>query len=97
MKKRVEQSRADFIHKVGIANKEMREAHYWLRLAQDAELVVTNEVEALVHEANELIAILTSSIKTAKQRDTTPFGSREVEEFGGKLAWSWTWSQRNRE
>jgi len=65
------ESRADFIHKVGVANKEMREALYWLRLIQDAELVVTEEVEALVGEANELVAILTASIKTAKQREVT--------------------------
>jgi four helix bundle protein len=63
------ESRADFIHKVGVANKEMREALYWLRLVQDAELAV--DVDALVREADELVAILTASIKTAKQREVT--------------------------
>ena len=68
------ESRADFIHKVGVANKEMREALYWLRLIQDAELVVSADVEALVREADELVAILTASIKTAKQRAETSCG-----------------------
>jgi len=65
------ESRADFIHKLGIANKELREALYWLRLAQEAALVVNGNLNALVREANELVAILTASIKTAKQREAT--------------------------
>jgi four helix bundle protein len=65
------ESRADFIHKVGVANKEMREALYWLRLVQDAELAVSGDLDALVREADELVAILTASIKTAKQREVT--------------------------
>ena len=65
------ESRADFIHKVGVANKEMREALYWLRLVQDAELIVSSDVDGLIREADELVAILTASIKTAKQREVT--------------------------
>jgi four helix bundle protein len=61
------ESRADFIHKVAVANKELREALYWLRLAQDSDLVDAS-LGPLVQEADELIAILTTSIKTAKQR-----------------------------
>ena len=62
------ESRADFIHKLGVSNKEVREALYWLQLTQESELVVDPELDALVREADELVAILTSSIKTAKQR-----------------------------
>ena len=61
------ESRADFIHKLGIANKETREALYWLRLTQDAALAADAELDALVREADELIAILTTSINTAKR------------------------------
>lgn len=68
------ESRADFIHKVGVANKEMREALYWLRLVQDAELVVGEQLAVLVREADELVAILTASIKTARQREVTSYG-----------------------
>ena len=45
-----------------MANKEMREALYWLRLVQDSELVVEGDVDALIGEADELVAILTASI-----------------------------------
>ena len=71
-------SRADFVHKIGIANKEVRESMYWLELAREAELSsdCDRELEALVSEANELIAILTASIKTAKSRDAD--GARPV-------------------
>ncbi len=65
------ESRADFIHKVGIANKELREALYWVRLIDEAALVTDSELAALIREANELVAILTASIRTAKQRDVT--------------------------
>ena len=63
------ESRADFIHKIGIANKELRESLYWLQLAADADLISRQQVSDLVREADELVAILTASIKTAKQRD----------------------------
>jgi four helix bundle protein len=59
------ESRADFIHKVSVATKELRESLYWLGLAQEAELF-SADTEPLVREANELVAILTSSFKTAK-------------------------------
>jgi four helix bundle protein len=52
-----------------VANKEMREALYWLRLVGDAELVTGDQLVALVTEADELVAILTASIKTARQRE----------------------------
>jgi len=65
------ESRADFVHKLGLANKEMREALYWLRLAVDAELLDPVCAASLVSEADELIAILTTSIKTAKQNQVT--------------------------
>ena len=62
------ESRADFIHKLGIANKEVREALYWLLLTQEAALVVDAELDALIREADDLVAILTSSIRTALAR-----------------------------
>ncbi|MGE5185339.1 MAG: four helix bundle protein [Acidobacteriota bacterium] len=63
------ESRADFIHKVGVANKEVREAVYWLSLLKQGEIVNASDIAGLLAEADELIAILTSSIRTAKQRD----------------------------
>ena len=61
------ESLADFVHKLSIARKEIRESLYWLRLAHE-DLVQGPQIAALVREANELTAILTASIKTAKAR-----------------------------
>jgi four helix bundle protein len=61
------ESRADFIHKVSIAIKELRESLYWLRLVDLSELS-EQPTDQLIGEANELVAILTSSVKTAKRR-----------------------------
>jgi four helix bundle protein len=63
---RAAESRADFVHKVSIAAKETREALYWLRLIERAQLLET-PVAVLVREADELVAILTSSARTAKR------------------------------
>ena len=59
--------RADFIHKVGIAAKEMREACYWIDLIRDAELVKF-DVAVLADEARQLAAILGASVRTARSR-----------------------------
>ena len=53
-------------HKVSIAAKEVRESVYWLRLIERAEMASTEILRGLISEGNELIAILTSSAKTAK-------------------------------
>jgi four helix bundle protein len=60
------ESRSDFAHKLSIANKEVRESMYWLLLAGEAELVASAAVAPLTGEANELISILTASIRTAR-------------------------------
>jgi four helix bundle protein len=64
------ESLADFIRKLAIANKEVREALYWLELALDVELSDAAGLRPLVREADELVAILTSSINTSKRRQT---------------------------
>ncbi|MBI5537948.1 MAG: four helix bundle protein [Deltaproteobacteria bacterium] len=63
------ESRADFVHKVRIALKEVREARYWLRLIVRARLLEPSTAIAdLIDEAGELVAILTASSVTAKRR-----------------------------
>jgi four helix bundle protein len=65
-------SRADFTAKYGIACKEARETHYWLRLLAATSIVPDEKLQPLTLEANELIAILTSIIKRTRtyQRDS---------------------------
>ena len=60
------QSRRDFVHKVSLAAKEMREALYWVALAGRVESDIAEDIPALLDEGKELIAILMSSAKTAK-------------------------------
>jgi four helix bundle protein len=59
------ESRNDFIHKVRIAAKEMREAGYWFALVARSGWRVP-DVTACVQEAAELAAILTASARTAR-------------------------------
>jgi four helix bundle protein len=59
------ESRADFVHKLGVANKELRETLYWLELISDTTKSDV-DVAALAGETDELIAILTASIRTAR-------------------------------
>ena len=62
------QSEADFVSKYSISCKEARETHYWLRLLLASEIVGAEELEPLLQECNELIAILTSIIKRMKAK-----------------------------
>jgi four helix bundle protein len=61
------ESRADFVHKLGVAWKELREARYWLRLIHRAELVKRTRIASLMQEADELNAILSKSLVTARK------------------------------
>lgn len=63
------QSRRDFVHKVSLAAKEMRETVYWLGLVERARLAPHHEIPPLYREAIELVAILMSSAKTAGSHD----------------------------
>jgi len=63
---RAAESRADFIHKMQMALKEIREAKYWLSLINAAEVIAPQMVSSLLRESDELVAILTRSVITAK-------------------------------
>ena len=61
------ESRRDFIHKLKLALKELRESLVWLRFAQRMKLVSNIDTGAAARECNELIAILVKSIQTARR------------------------------
>ena len=61
-------SNADFISKMGIVEEETDESLYWMELLIEAELVQAVKLESLMKEANELLAITVSSIKTARRK-----------------------------
>ncbi len=62
------ESKADFIHKLSIANKEANETQYWIRLLIDSEVIEMIKGEALLNKCIELVKILTASIKTSKSK-----------------------------
>jgi four helix bundle protein len=62
------ESRADFIHKLGVAEKESDETCYWLELLSDSKTVNPEKLAPLLKEANELLSILVASGRTAKSR-----------------------------
>lgn len=62
------ESKADFIHKLAIANKEANESQYWIRLLKDSSILGEEEARRLLEDCNELIRILTASIKTTKAK-----------------------------
>ena len=63
------QSRRDFISKLAIARKEANESRHWLRLMRDADVIDKDMASKLIEDCEELIRMLTASIKTA-QRST---------------------------
>ena len=60
------ESRADFIHKLGIAQKESRESRYWLHLLAESGIVKLNKLKPLIKETEELVAVITSIIVNTK-------------------------------
>ena len=61
-------SPADFVAKLAIVEEEIDEAHYWLEVLAESGIVASGALAALIKEADELTAIIVSSIKTARSR-----------------------------
>jgi len=64
------ESKADFVHKMGIALKEANETEYWILLLRETGCLTTNEAEPVLNDNKELLKLLTSIINTTKQRMT---------------------------
>lgn len=62
------ESKADFIHKLSIANKEANETQYWIRLLIDSKILDSVVGEELLEKCTEVVRILTASIKTSKSK-----------------------------
>jgi four helix bundle protein len=62
------ESRRDFIHKMQIALKELRETHVWLKTVDRKKMIMEQErVTALLDECNQLLAIFVASVATARR------------------------------
>ncbi len=60
-------SRADFIAKMGIVEEECDESIYWIEMLVALDCISANRTKDLLLEANEILSMTISSIKTARQ------------------------------
>ena len=60
------ETKADFKHKMGIAQKEINETLYWLELLKATDYLTTEQFEDINAHAVEIIKIITTIIKTTK-------------------------------
>jgi four helix bundle protein len=64
------ESRADFLHKMQIVLKELRESHFWIKLIIAAKLITSEDevLKFLFNESKELANITAKSVVTAKSK-----------------------------
>src|SRR5437773_12381945 len=62
-------SKPDFISKITIAEEEADETCFWIELIIEMEIFRKKRLDALLKEASEITAILTTAGKTAKSRN----------------------------
>ena len=64
------QSKRDFASKMSIALKEANETSYWLVLLDETDYIMEKKaLQSLQSECNELIAMLVSTVRTAKEKN----------------------------
>lgn len=61
------ESRADFVHKLGIALKELNETKVWLRMIERAQLAAPQAVHPALDECQQLARIINASIQTSRR------------------------------
>ncbi len=61
------QSKADFIHKLSISQKECDETMYWLELLKETEYISESEFNSIHQQSNEVLKINRSIIITSKK------------------------------
>ncbi|HUL21604.1 MAG TPA: four helix bundle protein [Thermodesulfobacteriota bacterium] len=61
-------SSPDFISKMGIVEEEADESIYWMELLIDCGLIQKGDISSLLNEANQILAMTVSSIRTARRK-----------------------------
>ena len=61
------ESRADFIHKMQIVLKELRESLYWMKLLSRIDSLKYDGLDAILAETNHMANIIAKSVVTAKK------------------------------
>ena len=62
------ESRRDFVHKLRICLKELRESLSWIKFVETAGLYAGHDLQDVKRESDELVAILVASVRTAERR-----------------------------
>jgi len=66
------ESRADFIHKMKVSLKELRETLIWLKMLKRAKFIEPlSKLEPLLGENNQLISIFVAGLQTAREKKTS--------------------------
>ncbi len=60
------ESKKDFIHKLAIALKELRESNVWIQMIVKSDLIPGQRLEPLLDECDQLCRIIAKSLVTAK-------------------------------
>jgi len=71
------ESRADFVHKMRIVQKELNETAVWIRIISKSSLISQNLIVDILAENKELCRIATASVNTARRATSSPFPSDE--------------------
>jgi four helix bundle protein len=64
------ESKKDFIHKLAIVLKELRESSVWIRMIVKSELIPEQRLEQLRDECDQICKIIAKSLVTAKANQT---------------------------
>lgn len=62
------ESKADFVHKMAITQKEMNETLYWLELLKETEYLTLQQFESINNDAEEIIKLISAIIKSTKSK-----------------------------
>src|SRR5581483_445671 len=87
------ESKSDFVHKIGLAEKEASETGYWLEVCLKAALGAPQTIKTLLNESVELLAILTTRSQGKGEVEKRKARKRETETSkpsGGKSKKSFT-------
>jgi four helix bundle protein len=62
------ESQKDFVHKMKVALKELRETHVWLLIIERKKICSAKQLENIVSECDQLIAIFVKSLQTVSRK-----------------------------
>ena len=63
-------SKAEFASKIGIVIEEADESLYWMEMLSEAKIILESKLSELMQEANEIIAIMSASVKTVRKNQS---------------------------